>query len=273
MFSLARVVNIHPESNSVDIEFMDDGRRVSGVRCMTNTAGTDFGSADLSMPDSVGYGSPISKTRNVIAVIGFVSSFPIVMGFLFPEVAQCLFTDINRKIYRHASDVYYSIDGLGNAEFVHPSGAFVRFGITPQHEDLTGKDYDKLWKISRNTDKAVHIHIEQAAGKASVDIDPAGNISISNAGNSTIATTGDISMSAGGNISLAAKGSLSISAQGGISSTAQGSMAIKAAAIETTSSMHITGGITSDVDVVAVGISLMHHTHGDPQGGKTSPPS
>ena len=272
MLSLARVVQIQPESNSVDIEFMDDGRRVAGVKCMVNTAGTDFGNADLSRPDNIGYGSGRSKTRDIIAVVGFLNSFPIVMGFLFPEATECLFADRNRKIYRHASDVYYSIDGAGNTELAHPSGAFIRMGVTPQHEDLTGKDYDSLWKIKRNTGNAVHIHIEQAGGAAAIDIDPAGNIVVTNIGNTSITSKGNISMASEGNISLAAKGSLSISAQGGISSTAQGSMAIKAAAIETTSSMHITGGITSDADIVAGSISLIHHTHPDPQGGNTSPP-
>ena len=224
MFSLARVVEIHPESNAVDIVFMDDGRRAAGVQVMAGVAGTDFGNADLTVPDTVGYAANKSRTRDIIAVVGFVNGLPIVMGYLFPKVAECLFKDKNRKVYRHASDVYFTIDGKGNTEFSHPSGAYIRFGTSPAHEDLTAKDYDKIWKIKRNTDKAVHIHIAQAGGKASIDIDPAGN------------------------------------------------MAIKAVSIEVTSKMHITGGITSDADVVAGGISLMHHSHPDPQGGNTSPP-
>lgn len=224
MLSLARVVKVHPESHAVDVEFMDDGRRVAGVQVLSSVAGTDFGSTDLSEPDTMGYGSKQSKTRDIYAVVDFIRDIPVAIGFMFPQVAQCLFKDTNRKVYRHSSDVYYTIDGKGNTEFSHPSGAYVRFGATPEHENLTGKDYDKKWQIKRNTKSKVHIHVEQAGGVASFDIDPSGNITI------------------------------------------------KAVNIDVTGKMHITGGITSDADVVAGGISLMHHSHSDPQGGKVSPP-
>ena len=224
MLSLARVVKVHPDSHAIDVEFMEDGRRVAGVQVLSSVAGTDFGSTDLSEPDKTGYGSKQSKTRDIYAVVSCVRDIPVAMGFMFPQVAECLFKDANRKMYRHSSDVYYTIDGKGNTEFSHPSGAFVRFGATPEHEELGGKDYDKKWKIKRNTDSKVHIHVEQAGGKASIDIDPDGNITI------------------------------------------------KAVNVEVIGKMHITGGITSDADVVAGGISLMHHRHSDPQGGSVSPP-
>lgn len=37
--------------------------------------------------------------------------------------------------------------------------------------------------------------------------------------------------------------------------------------------INISGKVTCDADVVASGISLVNHTHSDPQGGKVSPPS
>lgn len=177
MFDLAKVADVHPESNSVDLEFMMDGRRIPGVQVMGGLAGTDFGSSGFAVPDSVGYDTPMTKTRDIIAVVGWSNGGnPLVFGFLFPQVAQCLFTDKNRMVWRSPSDVYFTVDGAGNAEVAHPSGAYVRIGTSPEHEDLTGKDYDGIWAIKRNTGNAVYIHLAQAGGNATVDIAPDGSI-------------------------------------------------------------------------------------------------
>lgn len=176
MLDLARVVAAHPQSNAVDLEFLADSRRVAGVSVMTGLAGTDFGCSGVVGPEVEGYGEENNRVRDVYAVVGKINDHPLVLGFLFPQVSQLLFGDERRMIYRHPSDLYMTIDGSGNAEIAHPSGAFIRFGTSPAHEDLTGRDFDGVWKIARNTDQAVHIHVEQAGGVGSVDIDPVGAI-------------------------------------------------------------------------------------------------
>lgn len=215
MLDIARVVETHPESHAVDLEFMADGRRVAGVQVMARTAGTDMGLSDLSRPARTGYDSENSAVRDVYAVVGYFGRTPVVLGFLFPQVAQCLFPDRDRMVYRHASDVYMTIDKDGNTEVYHPSGTFLRIGTTAAHEDLTGKDYDKIWSIQRNTDKAVHVQLSvKNAGSqvASVNIDPAGNVSLSNQGNTSIQTAGNVAVTAGGTMALSSGGAMTLTA-------------------------------------------------------------
>lgn len=215
MLDIARVVETHPESHAVDLEFMADGRRVAGVQVMSSSAGTDMGLSDLSRPDRTGYGAENSAVRDVYAVVSYFGRTPVVLGFLFPQVAQCLFPDRDRMVYRHASDVYMTIDRDGNTEVAHPSGTFLRIGTTPVHEDLTGKDYDKIWNIRRNTDKAVHVQlsVKNAGGQvASVNIDPAGNVTLANQGNTSIQTAGNVAVTAGGTMSLSSGGAMTLTA-------------------------------------------------------------
>lgn len=205
MLDLAKVVEIHPESHAVDLEFMDDGRRIPGVQVLSHSAGGDMGLSDLSQPTNVGYDEKPSQKRDIYAAVSWSGSMPFVIGFLFPQVAQCLFEDINRMVYRHASDVYMTVDGDGNTEVFHPSGTYLRIGTKPEHEDLTGKDYDQIWKIDRNTDKAVHVHLEVAsAGSkvASLDIDPSGNLSIENSGEAHWHSGGQMAFESDSGISL-----------------------------------------------------------------------
>lgn len=175
MFSYARVVDVHPEAHAVDVVLMQDGRRLSGVQILAPRAGGDFGTYGLGIPTETGYDAKTTQKRDVFAVIGWTERNPFVLGFLYPQVTQVLFEDKERSIDRHPSDVYSTIDGDGNFEMHHPSGAFVRIGVSPKHEDLSGKDYCGLWKIAKNTDKKVHIHVEQANGTY-LDIDENGNV-------------------------------------------------------------------------------------------------
>lgn len=101
----------------------------------------------------------------------------------------------------------------------------MRFGTSSAHEDLTGKDYNKKWKITKNTSKQVHIHIEQAGGVASVDIAPNGAITV----------------------------------------TSAASISATAPTTHITSEVIVTGNVSVSGDVVAgsgsANISLLHHVH------------
>lgn len=229
-----------------DVEFLADGRRIAGVQVMTGFAGTDFGSSGVAGPEVPGYGKDNNRVRDVFGVVGFVNNQPVVLGFVFPQVSQMLFGEDGRMVYRHPSDVYLTIDKDGNTELAHPSGAFIRLGVTPEHEDLTGKDANGLWKISRNLDKPVNIHVEQAGGTAAVNIAPDGTV----LGTSAVSITLEAP-------DLFLKGRVT---QTGGPTSLEGDVSVK-------------GGVDVGADVVASGISLVKHHHISATPGSPSSPS
>lgn len=206
MLDIGRVLGVHPESNSVDVVLVSDGRRLVNVRVSSTSASGSTGRFDLPDPElGVGGKDPASSDigeRELLAVIGFTECGPICLAFVFPQVSQLMFTDRNRKIDRHVSDVYSTVDGNGNFEFYHPSGAYVRIASSPEHEDLTGKDFDKRWKI--NSKPAGHIHVQQAGGTAFVNIDPSGNVTVKSNGNMDFSAAGKMNLTAGDSMTFKA---------------------------------------------------------------------
>lgn len=251
-----RVAAIHPEDYSVDLVMTDDGSRLAGVQVLTPHASTDSGSNCLPQPATPASGNVWDLTqttdRDVLAGVAFFGQYPVVLGFRYPQVCQMLFKDLERAINRHPSDFYTSIDGQGNFEAYHPSGTYLRIGTSPGHEDLTGKDFDGLWKITKNTGAAPHVHLTVAnAGTsvASFDIDPSGNVALQN--------NGDLTATVGGKVTGTVTGTVTLNAPAG--TTINGPLAVNG-------SVTVTGG-----DVTADGIGLKAHHHDDPQGGVTSP--
>lgn len=212
--NLARVVAIHPEDNSVDLVMVDDGARLAGVQVLAGAASSNSGRAELHEPGrTVGDRWTLTEetSRDLIAVVGYVNRNPLVVGFLFPQVCQLLFARKNFRVNRHPSDVYTTVDDAGNVEVYHPSGTYLRIGEAPEHEDLTGQDFDKRWKIERNTGKAVHVQLQvknAGALKATLHIDPSGNVALDHTGDLGVSTAGSIEVSAGGSIALTSGGLL-----------------------------------------------------------------
>lgn len=209
MLRLARVAAVHPEDHSVDLVMVDDGSRFPGAQVLSPTAGTDAGVFDMPEP-SVGsdkWSLSEQRERDILAVVSMLAgtALPVVLGFLYPQVNGMLFADKNRRVMRHASDVYTSIDGSGNIEVAHPNGTYLRIGTSPDHEDLTGKDFDGNWAITKNTGAATHLQIVVKAGgaqKAKLHIDPSGNITVEHSGNLAIDTTGTVNVTAGGAVTV-----------------------------------------------------------------------
>jgi hypothetical protein len=193
---LAKVVAIHPESNCVDVVVLRTGARLAAVRVLVEMASGQTGSSNLHLPDSAnGYDSDNTGRRDIVAAIAYFREIPFVVGFLFPEVAECLFARPDFKVDRHASDAYSTVSATGDMELCHPSGAYVRIAENPAHEDLTGQDYDGIWKVARNTERQVHIHIE-IPGKASIDLAPDGAMSVWAAGEISIVSDTHIKLEA-----------------------------------------------------------------------------
>jgi hypothetical protein len=218
MFKVARVVATHPESHAVDVVVMDDNRRLSGVQVLAGMAGGNVGLSDLPEPTVTDPQRPFESSntneRDIYAVVAFVGAIPLVVGFLYPQVAECLFASKNFRVNRHASDVYYTIDGAGNIELAHPSGTYIRIGETLDHVDLTGQDYDQKWKTAKNTDKlpGLRVQVANSGGvKTTFTIDKDGNVAMT--------TAGTLSMSSAGNMTLHSDGDMAISATGDINVT------------------------------------------------------
>jgi hypothetical protein len=192
---LAQVVYFRQGSNTADIKMLENGWPYSRVPIMCETVSSNTGRHELPQPSAVtesSAGKPADRV--MIAVVGMISSdttgagSPVILGFLPPQNRETLFTD-GRCINRLPSDVYVSVDDDGNIEVAHPSGTYIRIGETPGHEDLTGQDFNGAWKIRRNTDKSVHLKISVGSGgseKASLHIDPDGNLTISASGTASV---------------------------------------------------------------------------------------
>ncbi len=107
------------------------------------------------------------------------------------------FADKNRRVDRHASGVYSTIDGAGNLEMHHPSSTFLRMATNPAHEDLSGHDFDKRWSVPAAA--PVHVHLEvrsEGAAKVTIDLAPDGTV--------TVNAAGAVSVTAGGAATLTA---------------------------------------------------------------------
>lgn len=284
--NLARVTAYHPETHKADLLFIKDGRLVPGVRVMCADASTDSGTIGLAVPDAQAkadpYAPPAAGERVLIACVGYYDGMPVVQGFLFPEVSEMLFPDPGRIMVRTPSDFYHTVDGKANAEWFHPSGAYVRIATTPAHEDLVGKDRHGKFNPRRNSGEKVHIHIEQAGGMASVDIDPDGKITIMSEsdlvaefqGAATVHTVGKTTITAESGATVKAPEVLVDSPKSRFTGevevdgllTYKGGMAGSggtggAAAV-------ITGKVRVSDDVEANGISLAGHTHTEQGDGK-----
>lgn len=196
---VGRVIAVHQHDNSLDIQLSYDDSMLTGVPLMGPMMTTSSGLVDMHQPEGNTRGGPGSKTRDCFVIVARTSSGFIALGFISPQVNQMAFNRKNFKVDRHASDVYSTIDADGNMETAHPSGTFVRVATSPAHEDLTGKDFDKLWSVTRNKDKPVWLSVQVAntgGVKATFQIDPSGNVSLTHSGSLTINTSGSATMTA-----------------------------------------------------------------------------
>ncbi len=172
MMTLARVLEVHPESHAVDVEMLQDGKRLSGVQVLSPSAGGDFGLSGL--------GRPVKGDEwreRILAAVAVLDRVPVVVGFLYPQVSQMLFEDKERAIARHQSDVYVTVDGKGNTEVVHPSGPYIVMSENGAPTALAGRDYDKVWKTRRNAGRKVWI-VANIPGQARISMSPEGDIEI-----------------------------------------------------------------------------------------------
>lgn len=174
------VVDTHPEDNSVDL-VLSDGRRLVGVQVLAGSASARTGKIDLPEVPPKANKWDITKTdgQDIIAVVDWVDGeIPLVVGFLYPQISQMTFADKRLKFERHQSDWIKTIDGDGNFQMAHPNGAYIRIAESTEFVDYSGRNFDENLAVDRNTDKQVHIHIQQAGGVMTMTVFPDGRIAI-----------------------------------------------------------------------------------------------
>lgn len=225
------VVATHPGDHSVDL-VLSDGRRLTGVQVATPNGSARSGTFDMpAVPDRADKWD-ITKPngQDQIALVDFVDGIPVVTGFLFPQVSQMTFDDPKMRVTRHQSDVMSSVDGDGNMQITHPSGAYIRFGETADVVDLAAKNTDASLATDRNAGRKLFMRVV-VPGAFDLKISPEGQLTFT-----------------------LAKGAV-IDAPDGITLN--------------TPLVNVPDG-----DVVASGISLVHHAHSGilPGPANTGPP-
>lgn len=199
---LAKVTAVHHEHRAVDLVYLDTGWQISGALVMAPTASTCTGNLDLPAPTIKGdkWDPAFSEDRDLLAVVADWGGLPIVLGFILPQICQMNFERENFAVYRHASDVYTTIAENGDTELFHPSGTYVKIGQDTAHEDLTGKDYDGLWKLKGASPAQLTIVVN--GGKASLTIDPKGNVTLNTAQSIAVTASQNVTVTAAQNVTV-----------------------------------------------------------------------
>lgn len=212
------VVGVNSDDGSYDVLMLDNGAQLVGVQHLSQDGTGKSGSTSLlPIPArankwDVSQGSSEDYTR---AVIGFASGHPYIQGFLRPQVNQMLFKDPNLRVLRHA-DVLTTIDGDGNVEMAHPSGAYIRIGETPDHVDLTGKNADGNLALTQNTGRQVSLRVALAGNAVKLTMTPEGLMTFELEQDFNIKAGGAINMEAGKAITLKSPEQIVVDAPGGV---------------------------------------------------------
>lgn len=151
------MVDTHPEDYSVDLVMLDDGSRIVGAQVMSHNGSARAGSVDLpSIGKKKDKWDLAERTDNeTTAIVATMRGHPVVLGFIYPQVSEMTFDDPDRRMSRHVSDVYHTIDGKGNVQFGHPAGVYVKIGASPEPDDFSSKNFDKNFAPKRNADTPV----------------------------------------------------------------------------------------------------------------------
>jgi hypothetical protein len=172
------VVATHPSDHSVDL-VLADGRRMAGVQVATPNGSTRSGTFDMpAVPDKADKWDITKLTgQDQIALVDFVGDIPVVVGFLFPQISQMTFDDPKMRVTRHQSDVMSMVDGDGNMQVTHPSGAYVRMGETADAVNLGSKNTDASLAADRNTGRKLFMRVV-VPGSFDLKITPDGQLSL-----------------------------------------------------------------------------------------------
>lgn len=174
----AIVVATHPKDHSVDLIMVDNYARFIGVQVLTHSGSARTGTNKIPRVRDRGADKwDISKRtgQEIMATVDFIGgSAPVVTGFLFPQISQMTFEDEGLEYERGDSDVIRYTDADGNMGVLHPSGAHITIGTSPDPKDFNGKNFDKSLTIDRNTGNKVYLRVALAGNVAVLTMTPDG---------------------------------------------------------------------------------------------------
>ncbi|EMD0638867.1 hypothetical protein VPZ60_004283 [Salmonella enterica] len=257
----AIVVATHPKDHAVDLIMVDNYARFVGVQVLTASGSSRTGSNKIPRVRDRGADKwDIRKQtgQEIMATVDFIGQSPVVTGFLFPQISQMTFEDEGLEYERGDSDVIRYTDADGNMGVLHPSGAHITIGTSPDPKDFGGANFDKNLTIDRNTGNKVYLRVALA-----------GNVAV-------------LTMTPDGACSLHLDKTLEIECT---TATIKASEKIVLDAPDTqiTGTLEVKEQVTVDSDIVSTGdqiagpgnISQINHTHGKVKSGtdQTDPPS
>lgn len=145
------VVATHPEDYSVDLVMLDDGSRVVGAQVLTSSGSARTGTFHMAPVTREGDKWDITQRtdQDQYAVVGFINSHPVVLGFLYPQINQMNLKSDRTFYFRHQSDVEVRVNEFGALSINHPGGLGISIGTptAPPGQDDSAAD---ARNISRN---------------------------------------------------------------------------------------------------------------------------
>ena len=187
------VVATHPEDHSVDLVMIDDGSRMVGVQVLTPNGSQRTGTFHMAPVTREGDKWDISKRtdQDQYAVVGFINTHPVVVGYLFPQINQMNLKSDRTFYFRHHSDVTVRVNEFGALSINHPGGLGISIGTpgAPEGQDDSAADEQG---ISRNDniypDLTISLRGNNSSkpGAFSLSVGPDGRLSISSRESITI---------------------------------------------------------------------------------------
>lgn len=213
---IGKIVDTHPHGNSADVALLNSGAIIRHAQIMSHSAGTNYGSINLPEPTKTKDKFDLTKTkdRDIYCVVSTTEDGQsVVLGYIYDQVNQMAFEKDkypNLRLDRHASDFVEITDNSGHYGLLHPSGTKIIIGSPPI--DLTGKDFDKKWSITKNK-KTLKSIVLDVPNKARVELNADGSASIwADNNTSVVALQGNVGISAGTSVNVGAGTSINMTA-------------------------------------------------------------
>lgn len=219
------VVAVHHEDHSVDLVMADDGARLIGVPVLAGP-GASARTGRVDLPDVPEKPNKWDITKrdgqDMEVLVDTMGRYPVVMGFLYPQISQMLPKKAGTRIDRHRSDVVQVLDAEGNMQLSWPDGLYIRIGDQPDSVPVANANSDSNAAIDRNTGSRKTIRIETGGNTFQLTITPDGQVTmlmdqdltVHTKANAAVTIDGDATLQVGGNVSATVGGTLDAEAGG-----------------------------------------------------------